>query len=213
MDQNPYAAPKVELVDARAPEPFLHGRWSAGGLRLLAGLSLAMLLTELALLGMSIINRLPGAAAIGQLEVWLSVLSVLLGCFLTWRCTRFLEDRFSAHGLRWPMAISIAMAVLMQLHSMVFDVEFNEIHGGATLAFLLMFLPSGIAQLWYGIRVLKIALPYPTVKVMGWFDVVVGGCLATVVLFVPGTLLAMASTIPLALMFLRGARELDSAAG
>ncbi|MFV3306725.1 hypothetical protein ACNFBT_15760 [Pseudomonas sp. NY15181] len=213
MEQNPYAAPKVELVDARAPEPFLHGRWNAGGLRVLAGLSLALLLTELVLLGMSIVNRLPGLEAVPQLEVWLSVLSVLLGCFLTWRCTRFLEDRFGARGLRWPMAISIAMAVLMQLHSMVFDVQFNEVHSAATLVFLLMFLPSGIAQLWYGIRVLKIPLPYPSVKVMGWFDVVVGGCLATVILFVPGTLLAMASAIPLALMFLRGARELDGVTG
>ena len=68
-------------------------------------------------------------------------------------------------------------------------------------------------RLWGGIRVLKIPLPYPTVKVMGWFDVVVGGCLVTVILFVPGTLLAMASTVPLALMFLRGARELESASG
>jgi len=213
MDQNPYAAPKVELVDARAPEPFLHGRWSAGGLRLLAGLSLALLLAEVVLLGLSMVNRLPGASAIGQLDVWLSVLSVLLGCFLTWRCTRFLEDRFSARGLRWPTAISIFLAVLMQLYSMLFDVQFNEVHSAATLVFLLMFLPSGIVQLWYGIRVLKISLPYPAVKVMGWFDVVVGGCLATVILFVPGTLLAMLSTIPLALMFLRGARELERAAG
>ncbi|AGI23922.1 hypothetical protein ACYCAX_20365 [Pseudomonas sp. MT3] len=213
MDQNPYAAPKVELVDARAPEPFLSGNWNAGGLRVLAGLSLALLLSELVLLGLSIVNRLPGFFGIPQLEVWLSVLSVLLGCFLSWRCTRFLEDRFSARGLRWPLAISIGMAVLMQLHSLVFDVQFGEVNSLATLAFLLMFLPSGIAQLWYGIRVLKIPLPYPSVKVMGWFDVVTGGCLATVVLFVPGTLLAMVGAIPLALMFLRGARELDGATG
>ncbi|NNN28594.1 MULTISPECIES: hypothetical protein [Pseudomonas] len=214
MEQNPYAAPQVELVDTRAPTPFLVGDWSSGKLRLLAGLTLALLLTDLTLIGIGMVARLPGGPKfLMPYEEWLGALSMLLGCFLAWRSTRLLEDRFAARGLRWPMWILIVIAVVMQVFSMLFDVDLTgSRQSNATVYFMMMYLPSGLVQLWYGIRVLKIQLPFTSVKVMGWFDVVSGICLASIVLFAFGTLLSIINTIPLALIFLRSAGEQERAA-
>lgn len=215
MEQNPYAAPQVELLDTRAPERFLAGGWSAGGLRLLAWLSLALLLCDVTTIGVGVLGKLSPQLGLGSLENWLGVLDLILGCFVAWRCTRLLEDRFLARGVRWPMLILILMSVVMQACSLWFDVDFAgpNRHEDVALYLMLMYLPVGIVQVWYAIRVLKIQLPYTSVKVMGWIDLVAGVALGSVILFVAGVLLGMLSAIPMALMFFRAARELDAAAG
>ncbi|MDH1011188.1 hypothetical protein N5J43_20235 [Pseudomonas nicosulfuronedens] len=213
MEQNPYAAPKVELVDQSAPGAFLAGRWSSGRLRLLAGLSLALLLCNLVLFVLSFAAALQESSTWQRYELWVGVLSTVLGCFLLWRTRHFLEDRFSARGLGWPVGLSIAIALVMQTYSLVFDDQLSGEFNGALMGFMGLFVPTGIVTLWYGIRLLKIELPYPSVKIMGWLEVTSGVCLLSVLLFLPGTALAMASLLPLALMFLRAARELEAAAG
>ncbi|MCP8465761.1 hypothetical protein NK553_17570 [Pseudomonas sp. ZM23] len=211
MKHNPYAAPKVELVDQPAPGDLLNGRWNPGRLRLLAGLSVALLLCDLVLFGLSFAAPLDGAPSLQSYELWLGALCTLLGSFLLWRSKVFLEDRFAARGLAWPVVLSIILAVAMQVYGVLFDAQLSGEFNGALMGFMGMFVPSGVVTLWYGIRLLKIGLPYPSVKIMGWLEVASGVCLLSVLLFLPGTLLAVMSLLPLALMFLRGARELDSA--
>lgn len=213
MEQNPYAAPKVELVDQSAPGTFFNGRWNPGRLRLLAGLSLVLLLADLVLFGVSFATPLSGSPAWQRYELWLGTLCTVLGCFLLWRSKHFLEDRFSARGLDWPVGLSIALAVAMEVYSVLFDKHLGGELNGALMGFMAMFVPSGIVTLWYGIRLLKIGLPYPSVKVMGWLNLAAGLCLLSVLLFLPGALLEVVALLPLALMFLRGARELDRAQG
>ncbi|MBB4862301.1 hypothetical protein HNP46_001139 [Pseudomonas nitritireducens] len=211
MEENPYAAPKVELVDQSAPGAFLGGRWSPGHLRLLAGLSLALLLCNVVLFVLSFAAALHESTTWQRYELWVGVLSTVLGCFLLWRARRFLEDRFNARGLAWPVGLSIAIALVMQVYSLIFDEQLSGEFNGALMGFMALFVPTGIVTLWYGVRLLKIELPYPSVKIMGWLEVSSGVCLLSVLLFLPGTALAMASLLPLALMFLRAARELESA--
>ena len=212
MEQNPYAAPKVELLDKGVPGAFLAGRWSPGHLRLLGCLSLALLLCNLVLFALSFAAALHESSTWQRYELWVGVLSTVLGCFLLWRTRGFLEDRFSARGLAWPVGLSIAVALVMQVYSLVFDEQLSGEFNGPLMGFMGLFVPTGIATLWYGIRLLRIELPYPSVKVMGWLEVSSGVCLLSVLLFLPGTALAMASLLPLALMFLRAARELEAAA-
>jgi len=212
MEQNPYAAPKVELVDQSAPGAFLAGRWNPGRLRLLAYLSLALLLCNVVLLALSFAVALHDSVTWQHYELWIGVLSTVLGCFLLWRTRHFLEDRFRARGLKWPVGLSIGAALVMQGYGIAFDEQLSGEFNGALMGFMGLFVPTGIVTLWYGIRLLKIELPYPSVKVMGWLEITSGVCLLSVLLFLPGTALAMASLLPLALMFLRAARELDGAA-
>ncbi|MCG8907467.1 hypothetical protein [Pseudomonas sp. DP-17] len=212
MEQNPYAAPKVELVDQSAPGAFLAGRWNPGHLRLLGWLSLALLLCDVVLFVLSFAAALHESSTWQRYELWVGVLSTVLGCFLLWRTRSFLEDRFNARGLAWPVGLSIATALVMQVYSLIFDEQLSGEFNGALMGFMGLFVPTGVVTLWYGVRLLKIELPYPSVKVMGWLEVASGVCLLSVLLFLPGTALAMASLLPLALMFLRAARELEGAA-
>ncbi|WP_374440288.1 hypothetical protein [Pseudomonas panipatensis] len=212
MDQNPYAAPRVELIEAHPPAAFASGRWTPGGLRLLAGLSLALLLADLVLFCLSLLGGLQPGTALERYSLWLGVLCTLLGCYLSWRSTRFLVDRFAARGLGWPLWLSIGLALLTQAYAVVFDRQLDGTPNAPLAGFMALFLPSGLVGLWYGIRVLTINLPYPSVKVMGWLDVLSGVCLASVVLFIPGTLLGAVALLPMALMFLRGARESTTSA-
>lgn len=213
MEQNPYAAPKVELVDQSTPGAFFSGRWSPARLRLLGGLSLALLLCNLVLFVLSFAATSHDSPAWQRYELWVGVLSTVLGCFLLWRTRHFLEDRFRARGLAWPVGLSITLGVVMQIYGLIFDEQLSGEFNSALMGFMAMFVPSGIVTLWYGIRLLKIDLPFPSVKVMAWLEVFSGACLLSVVLFLPGTALAVASLLPLALMFLRAARELDATAG
>lgn len=209
MDENPYAAPRVELIETRAPNTF--GRWNPGNLRLLAGLSLALLLADFVLFGVSFLAEGPQQRALDSYSLWLGVLCTVLGCYLSWRATRFLVDRFAARGLAWPLWLSIGLALLTQAYAVLFDRQLDGTPNGALFGFMALFLPNGLVGLWYGVRVLKIGLPYPSVKVLGWLDVIAGVCMASILLFIPGTLLAALALLPMALMFLRGARELGGA--
>ena len=210
MEHNPYAAPKVELIEARAAGSLAGGGWNPGHLRLLAWLSLALLLAQSVLFGLSFLGGHGGA--LDSYSLWLGVLCTLLGCYLSWRATQFLVERFGARGMAWPLWLSIGLAVLMQAYAVVFDAQLDGTPNVELAGFMALFLPSGLVGLWYGVRVLKIGLPYPSVKVLGWLDVLSGVCMASVLLFIPGTLLAAAALVPLALMFLRGARELEGGA-
>lgn len=212
MDHNPYAAPKVELIEARTPSAFAGGRWNPGSLRLLAWLSLALLLAQGVLFALSFLGGVKQGDPLDRYSLWLGVLCTLLGCFLSWRATQFLVDRFGARGMAWPLWLSIGLALLIQAYAVVFDRQLDGTPNAQLVGFMALFLPSGLVGIWYGVRVLKIGLPYPSVKVLGWFDVVSGGCMASVLLFIPGTLLSAAALLPLALMFRRGARELEGGA-
>lgn len=212
MDHNPYAAPKVELIEARTPASLAGGRWSPGHLRLLAWLSLALLLAQSVLFGLSFLGGSGRGDALDSYSLWLGVLCTLLGCYLSWRATQFLVERFGARGTAWPLWLSIGLALVIQAYAVIFDAQLDGTPNAALAGFMALFLPSGLVGLWYGVRVLKIGLPYPSVKVLGWLDVLSGVCMASILLFIPGTVLAAAALLPLALMFLRGARELEGGA-
>ncbi|WP_160286444.1 hypothetical protein [Pseudomonas knackmussii] len=212
MDENPYAAPKVELIEARTPNAFPGGRWSPGNLRLLAWLSLALLLAQGVLFALSFLGGMQQGDPLDRYSLWLGVLCTLLGCFLSWRATQFLVDRFGARGMAWPLWLSIGLALVIQAYAVLFDTQLDGTPNAELAGFMAMFLPSGLVGLWYGVRVLKIGLPYPSVKVLGWLDVLSGVCMASILLFIPGTLLSAVALLPLALMFLRGARELATGA-
>ncbi|KAF1068467.1 MAG: hypothetical protein GAK45_01354 [Pseudomonas citronellolis] len=207
MDHNPYAAPRVELVEAPLPATFLDPRWTPGHLRVMAGLSLAALLADLVLLLASWLAGSQSDTPLAHYIQWLDALCTLLGCFLSWRATGFLVARFAARGLRWPMWLSIGLALIIQGYTLAFDHQLDGAMNVQLLGLMVLFVPSGLVALWYGIVLLRISLAYPSVKVLGWFDTLGGLCLASILLFIPGTLLATAGLLPMALMFLRGARE------
>lgn len=211
MEQNPYVTPQVELVDASAARPFLPGQWSTRRLHLLGMLTLSLLFIDLAIIAAGFISRWPGLGYFPWLENWLIFPRVLLGCYVSWYSTLLLEDRFMARGLRLPMLLIIILAVLLQIYSLLADVDFTgtQYSSQATL-YLIMSLPGSITLIWYSVRVLRIPEAFASVKVMAWFDLVSALLSATLFLFVFGELVSMFGVIPMALVFLRAAREIEA---
>lgn len=211
MEQNPYLTPQVELVEASVERSLLPARWTTRRLQLLAVMTLSLLLLDVAIIAAGFSARWPGLGGYPWLENTLIVPRLLLGCYVTWYSTLLLEDRFMARGLRLPLLIFISLAVLLQIYALVADVDFSGIQYSrqATL-YLLMSLPGSIALIWYSVRVLRLAGTFASVKVMAWFDLVSALLAATLFLFVFGELVAMFGVIPMALVFLRSAREIEA---
>ena len=208
MDQhNPYAAPQVELVEARVP-PQLPG-WSAGQLRVLGWLSLATALATGAALVAAFLSASEQAAAAARVGEWLGTLSTLLGCYLLLRFKAFLEQRFAAGKLAAPVYLIVLSSLLSEgLHWVWGDAIFARLDW-PTLSYFGLLALMGLATLWLGIVLLKVRDPYPVLRVMAWLEVVGGIMAASVILIVLAFVPLLAGTVASALVFFRGARELE----
>jgi hypothetical protein len=201
MDQhNPYAAPQVELVEAQAPRQ-LEG-WTPGQLQVLGWLNLVSLVATLVVIGLAFVPDLI------QVTDWLSVASTLLGCYLALRLKAFLEARFDARGLKWPVWSGVVLGLVLEMVQLYWgEVELAELSAPSYLYFGLMAL-LGLAILWQGIVLLKVVDPYVSVRVLAWLNIVGGVLVASVILMMIGILPLLAAAVASTLVFFRGAREL-----
>lgn len=198
---NPYASPQVALVDAQAPRP-LNG-WNPGQLRLLGWLNLAYLFATLVVIGLAFVESLAAVAD------WLSVAATLLGSHLVLRLKAFLEARFAASGLSWPVWLSVVLGVALELAQLYWgDAKLAEFSVPSYIYFggLAML---GLVILWLGIMLLKVIEPYPSLRALAWLNVASGVMVASVILLVIGILPMLAAMVASALVFFRGASELE----
>ena len=201
MEQNnPYAAPRVALVDEQVPQS-LPG-WTAGRLQLLGWLNLAYLVVTLVVLGLAFDPELV------ELGDWLSAVSTLLGCYLALRLKAFLEARFAAHGLTWPVWLTVVLSLALEAVQLYWgDAELTEFSAPSFLYFGLLAL-LGVVILWTGIVLLKVANPYPSLRLLAWLNVASGVLVASVILMLVGVLPLLAAMVVSALVCFRGASEL-----
>lgn len=199
---NPYAPPQVALVDAQAAQN-LPG-WSPGWLQLLGWLSLVYLVATLVVFGLAFVEDL---ASLGDA---LGVASTLLGCYLALRLKAFLESRFSARGLAWPVWLSLLFSVVLEAINLYWRED--ELGVGFTPEAVFYFGLAallGLAILWLGVVLLKVENAYPALRVLAWLNIAAGVLMASVILFLAGILPLLAAMVAVALVFFRGARELD----
>ena len=64
-------------------------------------------------------------------------------------------------------------------------------------------------MLWTGIVLLKVVNAYPSVRVLAWLNVAAGVLVASVILMMIGVLPLLAAMVASALVFFRGAKELE----
>lgn len=197
---NPYAAPRVELIDARRPQQ-LPG-WSPGQLQVLGWLNLAYLVATIAVIGLAF------APELKMTGDWLSVASTLLGSYLVVRLKAFLEARFGATGLTWPVWLSVGLGLVLEAVQLYWgDDALAEFSLQSALYFGLLAL-LGLVILWLGIALLRITDTYPVVRVLAWLNIASGVLVASVILMLVGVLPMLAAMVASALVFFQGAREL-----
>lgn len=206
---NPYSAPRVELVDALAGRP-LPG-WSSRQLRVLGWLALA------AVLGNALVLLLLlGSAGLDEAEAqrltrytdWLSLLLVLLGCYLLIRLKAFAEQRFAAKRLAWPIWILLLASLALGLMDFLVGERLFDELDGQTIAYLGLLVPMGCSTAWVGVRLLKVAAPYPSLRAMAWLDIVGGLMLASLLLMLLAVVPLLGAGLALMLVFFKGAAEL-----
>ncbi len=204
MDENPYAAPTVELVDDAAPHS-LQG-WNASQLRVLGWLSLVSTFGTLVFLVMSLVGaalRMPDLETYGE---WIGIAMVLLGNYLLIRFKGFAEARFEARGLGIPVWATVAVSLAME--GVVFGSGLEALDW-RSITYLVLTGILGLLTLWFGIRLLKVQNVSPPFKVLAWLEIAAGPLLASVVLMMLAVIPALAAGVAMALVFFRGAEELE----
>ncbi|MFZ6046523.1 hypothetical protein ACFW0H_10390 [Pseudomonas sp. CR3202] len=208
MDENPYAAPRVDLVEDRGPRQ-LRG-WTPGNLRLLAWLSLVSAVGTLILTGLAVAAGATEDLLMTRLTDWLGVALTLLGCYLLIRLKLFAEARFSGEGLAAPVWAVIMVSLAIEgLDLLLGDASTQP--GWPMLFYFGVVAVLGALTAWLGVRLLKVQNVYPAFRVMAWLDVVGGIMMATIVLMMLGLLPLIAANVAMVLVFFRAARELQAA--
>lgn len=209
MDENPYAAPRVDLMEDTEPRPMRD--WTPGHLRLLAWLSLVCAVSTLVLTGVVVAAGATEDPLMTQLSDWFGVALTLLGCYLLIRLKLFAEARFHAEALAAPVwTVIIGSLVIEALGFMMGDSSTEP--GWPMLFYFGVVALLGALTAWLGVRLLKVQNVYPAFRVMGWLDLVGGIMMATIVLMMLGLLPLIAGNVAMMLVFFRGARELEPAA-
>lgn len=201
MDENnPYAAPQVVLVDTPALRQ-LPG-WSAQQLVLFGWLNLAYLLGTLVVLGLALVEH---KTLLGD---WLSLAMTLLGSYLLLRLKTFVEVRFAAGGLLWPVWLSVVLSVLLECMQLYWGE--NQLVGLNPLALSYFGLLAllGLVILWLGIVLLRVENAYPSLRILGWLNIATGAMVASLILLVLAVLPMVAAMVASSRVFFQAAREL-----
>lgn len=202
MDQhNPFAAPQVALLDAQAPQP-LPG-WSAGQLRMLGWLNLGYLFAALVEIGLGFVEEL------STLSGWLGVATTLLGSYLLLRLKAFLQARFAARGLDWPVWLSILSGVALELTQLYWGDSALQDFGVPMFTYFGLLVLLGLTLLWLGIMLQRVADAYMSLRVLAGLHMLGGVLAASIILLLVAVLPILAAIVATSLVFFRGAKEIE----
>lgn len=201
--QNPFAAPVVDLVDS--PRVALPG-FAAGQLRLLGWLTLVSFIGSLALMPLSFTAGWLEHAALLRVADWLGFALVLLGIYLLLRFKALLVARCAARGLDWPVYLTVVTSLAAQLLSMTFAAELTSF-GWPLALFIAGLLALGAATLWLGIVLLRVDNVYAGLRPLACLDIAGGSMLLSVLLAALAPLPLLAATFFMMRVFFQAAEQ------
>ncbi|MHC5349789.1 hypothetical protein [Metapseudomonas furukawaii] len=207
MDENPYAAPQVDLVGDAGPGPM--DGWTPGQLRLLGWLSLVSVVGTLCLTALVVAAGATAEPLMADFSDWLGVALTFLGCYLLIRLKLFAEGRFAARGLAPPVWAVVGMSLGLELMDF-FMGEASTQPGWPMVLYFAVVALLGALTAWLAVRLLKVQNAYPAFRVMAWLDLVGGIMMASIVLMLVGLLPLVGANLAMMLVFFRAARELDA---
>ncbi|SFP34460.1 hypothetical protein SAMN05216601_109148 [Ectopseudomonas composti] len=210
---NPYRAPQVELID-ELPVRQLPG-WSVRQLQVLGWLALMSALGSALMLGAIFASTWLGQAELEQVERytrWLGLLLMLLGNYLLIRLKSFIEQRFAARGVSWPVWIIVVLALISGVMDFMVGDQLFKALSVLTIAYLGLMVLMGLGITWFGVRLLRLRLTYASLRIMAWLSIASGLMFASVLLLPLAILPALAVCVTQGLVFFRGAAELQKTA-
>lgn len=205
-DDNPYAAPRVDLLDNGPPAP-LDG-WSVAQLRLLGWLSLASVLGSATITVIALAYGFEEDTRLLAINDWLSPALIILGCYLLIRLKGFAEQRFRASRLDWPVWAVIVSSLVLGVLDLLWGEATGEV-GWQMFSYFGLLAVYGVLLTWLGIRLRRAQNVYPVFNIMAWLDIIGGIMLASVILVVLAMLPLIGANLAMALVFFKAAKELS----
>ena len=206
MDQhdNPYAAPRVSLVDnaeARTLE-----NWSPGRLQLLGYLNLVAAFGSVVSLALALSAGFLGDASLESFADWLSPAVTLLGCYLLLQLKGFAEQRFAAQHLSRSTWAVLIWGLLVMMLDLLWKDALGELNWRmfVYLAFIAVY---GAFLAWLGFRLRQVQNAYPAFRLLAWLELIGGLLLASVILFMLALLPLIGASIAMAWVFFQAAAE------
>ncbi|GLK59591.1 hypothetical protein ACFS3C_07250 [Azotobacter vinelandii] len=202
-DDNPYAPPREALLASPGVPPMPD--WSPAQLWVLGWLALAMVLGTLVIMLLSFggFTRMRGVALYAN---WLGLALVLLGNYLLLRLKGFVEARFAARGLGWPVWLCVVLGLLLEVVALRF--EPGPLADWLAWLYAVALVGYGGLLVWLGARLLGVPEAFRALYGMGWLVIAGGLMLASLVLATQAALPLMGAYAVLARVFFRGAAEL-----
>ncbi|MFB8831419.1 hypothetical protein ACE0DR_24195 [Azotobacter sp. CWF10] len=147
--------------------------WSSAQLRVLGWLALATVLGTLVIMLLSFggLTRVRGVALYAN---WLGLLLVLLGNYLLLRLKGFAEARFAARGLGWPVWLSVALGLLLEVAALLF--EAGPLASWQAWLYAAGLIGYGGLLVWLGVRLLAVPEAFKALYGAGWLMIAGGSC-------------------------------------
>ncbi len=205
MDDNPYAAPQADVLEVVSQQPL--SDWSARRLQGLGWLSVLNVLGSLLLLLLMLLSEEGDPAQVWSGADGLSLALVLTGSYLLLCFMRFIQARFAAQGLHWPVGLILISGLLLELIDLTQGAALFSQLNWQSISYVVLMMLYGAGLLWLGVRLLRVTHVYPVLRWLAWLDIAGGVLLLTVLGGVLAVLPLLGSSLALTAVFWRGARE------
>ena len=203
-----YKPPSSDVVvKQELPQEYENGQLTHVKLRTLAWISIVNVVIVTVIVALSILNGFGlEEKSYENLYHALMIVSMIIWAYIMIMFKSFLNLRFNYTKTNSLIYILIALSVIMTIVSL-FMSETSSYRETATIAYIVLLVPTGIVTILFGIRLLKLSDEFRYVNSFAWINIVYGVCTTSIVLLVVAVPLALVSDFFVALIFFEAARE------
>lgn len=213
IEQNsPYRTPSADvIVPEKIPSGFIQGKLTPGKLRFAAGASALYLFCIVIIVVLSFFSGINDAS--DPYQRWVdgfTAVSTVVWIYLMLMLKSVLNLRLEFTRTDWFIYTLIGMSVVWAAQSLLVG-DSDDFFDPMAIAYFALMIPYGIVTLLLGMRLLKIDMPYPCLRLYAWTCILSGGCMASVVLFVLAFPLSIVATVAMYRLFNYAAEEAQAA--
>ena len=197
------------LVKEELPEKYLTGPLTEQKLRRIGWVALMHILVGLPVIAASFYSAVYGESEIFfTLSLVLDLFSTLLFVYLLVMFKLFLNLRFNYYRVNAHIIVLIILSLMMVIDSFFMSDRMEGAFDIATLLYFLMMVVFGVIIALFGKRLLAIDTLFKYLRLFAWSNIVLGVCLASVILFLLALPVGLLSSFALMMIFFTAAGEL-----
>ncbi|MES9926478.1 MAG: hypothetical protein ABW158_00035 [Candidatus Thiodiazotropha sp. 6PDIVS] len=203
-----YKTPESELLkDEILPQPFVRGKLTYRKLLFFAWLAIFYLIATIPAISISFMSGIePEKEFYVILGNVFNLLDSAINIYLLLMFKQLLNLRLETHTADRYITILIVLSLIMAVLNIFIPAgaeEFNLI----SISFFVLLVPMGVVSILFGLRLLKLKSDYNYLKLFSWSNIIMGGLLASVVLFILALPVGLVSSFAMAMIFFTAARE------